>query len=305
MLSLDFQTMGCQARALLDADGAAARAALGGLPAWFARRERVLSRFDPNSALARLNAAGFARPVDPLLWEALGVALAAASASDGLVTPTILPALERAGYRSSFERLAEDVLGPTSGSAPPPDRRRVQRDAGARSVVLPPGVRLDLGGTAKGWSADLAVAWLAAFGPALVEVGGDVAASPREGATWPVAVGDPRGGGEPPELLLLGAGGVATSGRDFRRWSRGGVEQHHLIDPRTGSPSRSDVLTATVIAPSALEAEVAAKRLLLAGTDEGLSWIEAQPALAAMVVRDDGVTRASARFGSLTWRDNQ
>jgi thiamine biosynthesis lipoprotein len=303
MLTVEFKTMGCHARAVLDAEGECARAALDRLPAWFARREHVLSRFDPESALARLNAHGTADRVDDVLWEAIDVALGAAAATDGLVTPTILSALEAVGYDRTFDRMERDQPGPPSDARAVPDWRTIERDARTRSIRLLPGLRLDLGGTAKGWTADIAARSLARIGPALVDVGGDVAMSrsPRDG--WPIAIADPRGRRDALDLVVLRGGGIATSGRDFRRWKRSGLEQHHLIDPRTGAPSRTDVLSATVIAPRALDAEIAAKRVLLDGSRRGLAWIESHPELAALIVRDDGLVLRSAHFDEHAWKE--
>ncbi|HEX7603122.1 MAG TPA: FAD:protein FMN transferase [Polyangiaceae bacterium] len=294
MLTIEFKTMGCHASALLDAEGAEARAAFERLPAWFAIRERILSRFDPASALVRLNARGEAR-VDDVLWAATEVALAAADATDGLVTPTVLPALDAAGYDRSFANMERDQRGALAAERPVPDWRAIDRDETTRSIRLPPGVRLDLGGTAKGWCADVAASSLARFGPALVDVGGDIAtAGTRE--PWLIAIEDPRGGRDALELVRLRGGGIATSGRDLRRWRRAGVEHHHLIDPRTGAPARTDVWTVTVIGPSALEAEIAAKRVFLEGSRAGMAWIGTRPELAALVVREDGTMLQSARF---------
>jgi thiamine biosynthesis lipoprotein len=307
MLSIELVTMGCHGRVVLDAEGAEARAALDRLPAWFAARERVLSRFAPESALAHLNARGGADGVDDVLWCALDVALAAAAASNGLVTPTILGALEDAGYDRDFRAVARDgrASGPTRAPVPRavPDWRGIERDPATRSIRLPPGLRLDLGGTAKGWCADAAAASLAHLGPALVDLGGDIALTRAGGAPWPIAIADPRGGTDALELVVLEEGGIATSGRDYRRWRREGMEQHHLIDPRTGAPSRSDVLTATVIGPRAIAAEIAAKRVLLEGAAAGLAWLEEQPELAALLVREDGSVQRSSRFETHAWKD--
>jgi len=303
MLTIEFKTMGCHARAVLDAEGAPARAALDGLPAWFATRERILSRFEPESDLTRLNARGAAEHLDDVLWEAIDVALGAALASDGLVTPTILSALEAAGYDRSFDGLPRDQPGALATALAAPDWRDIERDPTRRGVRLPPGLRLDLGGTAKGWSADLAASSLARFGPALVDLGGDIAAASAPRSPWPIAVEDPRGAREPLDVVLLRGGGIATSGQDFRWWTRSGRKQHHLIDPRTGAPARTDVVTATVIAPSALDAEIAAKRLLLCGSRGGMAWLECHAELAALVVREDGQVLRSARFAGHTWRD--
>jgi thiamine biosynthesis lipoprotein len=303
MLTNEFSTMGCRARAILDADDAAARSAMDALPAWFAARERILSRFDPASSLASLNTRGWVGGADEVLWRAVDVALRIAAETDGMITPTILPALEAAGYDRSFEAVEPDQAAPLAGVRPAPHWTVVEREAASRAIRLPPGVRLDLGGTAKGWSVDHAASLLGRFGPALVEVGGDIAVSGTPREPWPVAIADPTAG-DPLDLVLLHRGGVATSGRDFRRWRRSGVEQHHVIDPRTGAPARTDVIAATVIAPSALDADVAAKCVLLEGSARGVAWIEARPDLAALVVREDGRLLRS-RFAGFQWRGVQ
>jgi thiamine biosynthesis lipoprotein len=75
---------------------------------------------------------------------------------------------------------------------------------------------------------------------------------------------------------------------------------HHIIDPRTARPARTDVLTATVVAPTATEAEAAAKALLIQGSRAGLAWIEARPSFAALVVLEDGRIRRSRRLAAFT-----
>jgi len=303
MLSIEFKTMGCHARAFLDATGARAQAALDELPAWFAARAGILSRFDPDSALSKLNARGMADSVDDVLWEAIDVALRAAASTNGLVTPTILRALEAAGYDRSFDELDRDHVASLPPERAVPSWQAVEREGGTRSIRLPPGLALDLGGTAKGWCADAAVLRLAPFGPALVDLGGDIALSRSSRGPWPIAVEDTRAAQGVLELVLLCEGGIATSGRDFRRWRRSGRDQHHVIDPATGAPSRTDVWTATVIAPSALAAEIASKRLLLEGRSQGLAWIEGKPELAALVVTEAGIVLGSSRFRQFAWKE--
>ena len=102
-------------------------------------------------------------------------------------------------------------------------------------------------------------------------------------------------------LLLISHGGVATSGRDYRRWQRNGVWQHHLLDPSTGRPAETDALSATVIAPSAYEAEIAAKLALILGSRHGLAWLEARPALAGLLILEDGRILSSRRLVNYLW----
>lgn len=305
MWSLGFRAMGCEMQALVDAETEAANAALARVPLWFAEWERVLSRFQADSELMRLNRQAGREPVavSPVLWEVLQAALAAYDESQGLVTPTLLRALEAAGYDRSFADLALDAtpLGPVPAHVLeiPDLTESVVLDPAARTVRLRHGAQLDFGGVAKGWAAEQAVRRLSAHGPALVEAGGDIAVSgPRQtGAGWPVAVADP----QLPNLnliqLTLLGGGVATSGRDFRRWQRAGQWQHHLLDPRTGRPAITDVLSATVVAPTLRAAEAAAKAALIQGGAAGLAWIEARPPLAALLVLEDGRVLHSSRLG--------
>lgn len=312
MRQLRFRSMGSDILGVIDAEPMATTRRLESLPGWFHERESRLSRFLPDSELSRLNgASGRAFPASPVLWEAVGAALEAARWSEGLVTPTVLEALEQAGYDRTFEHLAHEE-DPVRGRAEEaretrrcPDWRAVERDEPTRSLVLPSGVRLDLGGTAKGGAADAAAKWLSEEGPALVDAGGDVAVSGprRDGEPWAIGVADPLHPERELALLLLEAGGVATSGRDFRRWSQGGRWRHHLIDPRTGQPARTDVLAATVIAGSALQAEVAAKVALLRGSREGLAWLEARPGLAGLLVLEDGTVLRSRRIGDFLWEE--
>jgi FAD:protein FMN transferase len=305
MLEIIFRAMGCQMAALIDADSPEASQVLGQVPGWFEEWEQALSRFRPDSELNRLNAMdGEAMPVSPVLWDVVDQAFEAARASGGLVSPTQLAALEAAGYDRSFEALPKDeaisagcrgVQSQRDASqlnAPAPDVfQSVTRHGQPRSLRLAQGVRLDLGGVAKGWAADETVARLSALGPALMDAGGDIAVSgPRLGATpWTIEVANPFFPDDALESLLLAGGrGVATSGRDYRRWRRNGRWYHHLLDPRTGRPAETDVLTATVVAPTAARAEMAAKTVLILGSEKGLAWLEARTEFAGCLVLDDG-----------------
>ncbi|HEU4941785.1 MAG TPA: FAD:protein FMN transferase, partial [Gaiellaceae bacterium] len=158
----------------------------------------------------------------------------------------------------------------------------VHVDAAASTIDLEPGVRLDLGGIAKGYAADRAAAILAGAGACLVDAGGDVVA---HGRPWPVGVET----GDGTLTLEVAAGAIATSGRDRRRWTRAGEEQHHLIDPATGRPADGDLLRVTVVASTAAEAEVLAKTLFLAGAAGALEEAE-RDAIPAVLVTLDGRT---------------
>jgi thiamine biosynthesis lipoprotein len=171
-------------------------------------------------------------------------------------------------------------------------------DETARTLTLPFGLGLDFGGVAKGWSAQKAMEQLRAEGPALIDAGGDIAVSGSraDGGPWKIGVADPFHPGEEIEVLHLNQNGVATSGKNRRRWLRNGLLQHHLIDPLTGQPAETDLLTVTVIAHDVLQAEAAAKAAFLLGSHAGLEWIDTHPDLAGLLILDNGEMWYSARM---------
>ncbi|MBZ0152192.1 MAG: FAD:protein FMN transferase, partial [Planctomycetes bacterium] len=158
----------------------------------------------------------------------------------------------------------------------------------------------------KGWAADRTAARLAGHTAALIDADGDIAVTgPRaDGSPWPITIASPRPGDPPFGVLPLYSGGIATCAPDRRRWQQGERSQHHIIDPRTGAPAANDVHSATVVAPSASEAEAAAKAVVLLGSVEGLAWLERQPAYAGLIVRHDGELVRSTRLAAFAPADS-
>lgn len=297
MLDDSFPTMGTVARVVRDADGGL------DLPALFAEIERELSRFDPGSDLSRLNADPRAcAPAGPLLRAAVAGALRAASLTGGLVDPTLLGALRRAGYGESRAHIEPSSLARGLASAPPrrPARphpaaewRAVEVDDGAGVIRRPPGLELDLGGSVKGWAADFVAARLARHGRCAVDCGGDLRVAAGSGAPWEVRVRHPLTGAIA-HTLRVRAGGVATSGIDARLWKRPeGDFAHHLIDPATGSPAWTGLAAATALAPTAMEAEALAKAALLSGPVAGRRLLQSRHG--GVLVHDDGAVELVGR----------
>jgi FAD:protein FMN transferase len=290
------------------AQEAEAHAAADACMVWFDEVDARLSRFQPESELSGLNrAAGRWFAASDVLYEAVAVAVAFAHASGGLFDPTLLPQLEALGYDRDFDLIARREIAQDDGAlhaTPPlpskPAWRGIKIDSASRRVCLPQGSRLDLGGIAKGWAADVALArYCAPFSGALVNVGGDlrVRGGPAPGAAWSAGIRDPRGElAATPALpayvatVTFSRGGLATSGALRRWWLRNGERHHHLLDPRSGSPVRAWIddrdtpsgagsppliATATALAPTAARAEVAAKVALLRGYPDALRAIEA------------------------------
>jgi thiamine biosynthesis lipoprotein len=131
---------------------------------------------------------------------------------------------------------------------------------------------------------------LSELGSVLVDAGGDIAVNrARSGhIPWVIGVNDPFNRGAYLEKIYLGEGGVATSGRDHRQWKQGGKLRHHIIDPRTGKPADTDLLSVTVVAPNVMEAEVAAKTVLILGSQSGLDWLDRHEGVAGLAVLENG-----------------
>ena len=312
MQRIEFRAMNCQMLAVMDSDTAEVSTLLAKVPAWFEAWEQRLSRFRADSDLSLLNQrSGEWVNVHADLLSVIDTALRAAKFSDGLVVPTLLSALEGAGYDRSFELINPDqTLQREMIREAGPDWQDIEIDAGSMRVYLPAGMRLDLGGVVKGWAAEQAATRLGQWGAALVDAGGDIAmqGTRADAEPWPIGVADPLQPDEQLDTLLIPSGSVATSGRDYRRWRITGsgadtrIWQHHILDPRTGQPAQTDVMSATVIAPQMMWAEAAAKTALILGSNEGLTWIEAHSNLATTLVLEDGQVLHSQRMSDYTWK---
>jgi thiamine biosynthesis lipoprotein len=307
MEQIEFKAMGCKMLAALDSHSTHTRQRLERVPDWFEEWEQCLSRFREDSELSILNRdTGAPRRVSKILWDVFQAARQAERTSDRLVTPAVLDALVSAGYDRSFDALETGLISAGESTVRPvPSLTQVEEDDVNRSLHLPEGLHLDFGGVAKGWAADQAVRRLQVYGPALVDASGDIAVSGpmADGQAWPIGLQNPLDPGQDLYLLGLKRGGVATSGKDFRRWERDGARQHHIIDPRTGLPADTDVLTATVIAPTILEAETAAKVALISGSLAGLKWIDSHSGMAGMLVLENGQVIPSSCFDQYVWKD--
>ncbi len=264
----------------------------------FERWERTLSRFREDSELSRLNAlAGTQVVVSELLLGALTTALAAARATAGLYDPTLLRALERLGYDRSFEHVPALAPAATVASAPGGGWRRIRLDQRERTVTLPAGVGVDLGGIGKGMAVDAAIERLRADGlrRAMVNAGGDlrVLGTPADLGSWPVAIDGPKGSLTVP----LARGALATSGIGRRRWRQGAAERHHLLDPRSGQPAWTGLWSVTVAAATCARAEVAAKTAFILGQRAGADFL-AGKRLAGLLATDSGAWRAAGSWWS-------
>lgn len=254
----------------------------------FAQWEQTLSRFLPESELSQLNQkAGTEVRVSDLLFRVLQAALAAAQETEGLFDPTLLTQLVQIGYDRTFDEVP--AVAPIAKQAPSPGGawRNIHLNYRKKSVTLPTGIGVEVGGIAKGMAVDAALTQMRLLGieTALVNAGGDLAVMglPPGYESWPLAV---PGKGES-WVVPLRSGALATSGIARRHWQQGKVQRHHLIDPRSGESAQSGLWSVTVSANSCQQAEVGAKVAFLLGEEQGRAFLE-RHGLAGLLVRQDG-----------------
>jgi thiamine biosynthesis lipoprotein len=287
-----FPCMGSEVRLLVE--GADAEASADASRGWLENYDQRVSRFRADSDLCRLNAdPRDVVPASLTLRVAVRAALWAAERTDGLVDPTMLAALERAGYAASRAGLDPAPLAEALAAAPPrrpagPDPRARWReitvDHDARTIARPPGLTIDNGGTGKGLAADLVGRTLSGRPRWAVDCGGDIRIG-GDGTVYDVEIRHPLTGGQA-LVVPVGAGAVCTSGIDVRVWRRAdGGFAHHLLDPATGEPAWTGLVGTTAIAPTALEAETLAKSALLSGPGAGRALLTEH---GGILFHDDG-----------------
>jgi FAD:protein FMN transferase len=295
-----FDAMGSHVRLLigdpgpgaLPAPSAAERARL-----FIVEFEQALSRFREESELCALNADPRREvPASALLRKAVSAGLWAAERSGGLVDPTLVREIAAAGYRSSRAGLSAAPIGAALVGAPPRGPAAPNPGAGWReirvndvagTIVRPPGVQIDTGGSGKGLAADMVAGQLRRHARFLVDCGGDIRIGGEQALSWPyeVQVEHPLTG-ERAHVLHLAAGGVATSGINVRIWRQpDGSYAHHLLDPATGDPAWTGLVGVTALGETALEAETLSKAALLAGPQGGRELLAGRGGL---LVHDHG-----------------
>jgi thiamine biosynthesis lipoprotein len=257
------------------------------------------TRFRPDSEVSRLNGmAGYHVFVGSDTMRLLLHAQAGWRMTGGWFDPLMLDELEAAGYERTHDEL--DIVHPADPHVPAQGLEQPRRspmnelivDEALHSITLPAGTRFDPGGVGKGLAADMVTEDAIAAGAdsVLIELGGDLRLHGpwHDGETWPALVSHPIDPDRELAELVIAGGALATSGRRRRRWrTSDGGEAHHLLDPRTGLPSNSDLEAVTVHAGTAWYAEVIAKAALLAGSGAGRELID-QTETAALFVQADG-----------------
>lgn len=327
---------------LYAADEAAANQAAEAAFARIAELDGILSDYDPDSELMRLcRDSGPGKPVQVSeeLAYVLSRALTLAERTDGAFDVTVGPVVRlwrRARRRREMPDAAalaearalvgwknvrlvgqafQPAVGESSGNrARQTSHTRQTVMSAPRVELLKPGMRLDLGGIAKGYAGDEALRVLRAhgIGRALIDGGGDIVVGDpppgREG--WRIGVAPlEKPDGPPSRHLILANQSVATSGDAFQHVEIAGTRYSHIVDPKTGLglTSRSSV---TVIAPAGIDADALASAVSVLGPEKGIALIDATPGAAALVVQvEEGKPRTFAskklsRFEESTDEEN-
>ncbi|MFL5404278.1 MAG: FAD:protein FMN transferase [Myxococcales bacterium] len=295
--------------AISGAEPAAARRGFDAAFAAFGRVNEVMNEWEPDSVLGRINRGaggrkGVAAPRD--LCEVLQIAIDGARKTDRLFDPTWAALRDVWKFDASHSGQVPhpDVLVPRCKLI---DARSIQitSNKSGCTVRLPKkGMALGLGGIAKGWGVDRAVAKLRSLGlrDFFVQAGGDFyAAGMRGDRPWRVGIRDPRGGPEDTlGVVEVRDAAFSTSG-DYEHWFEAfGVRYHHIIDPRTCQPARASQQS-TVLAKTATDAEVLTKATFILGGEAGLALAHRNSA-AAVLVDADGHVRASPELeGRIAW----
>jgi thiamine biosynthesis lipoprotein len=216
-------------------------------------------------------------------------ARAHAIATAGIFNPAVGAALHASGYDRSFSPgvLDRDEAAPV---APQTSVAMLELDETHHRVTRPLHVQIDFGGFLKGLTVDRAATL--ATGAVVVDAGGDMVlrGAPPGHAGWVVEVEDPHDPTRTIGAVVVRDEAVATSAANRRRWRRGAQAMHHLVDPRTCLPARTDIVQATVFAPTAEQADVMAKVAFVLGSEEATRELEHR-GLHAVLVLDDGAIR--------------
>jgi thiamine biosynthesis lipoprotein len=248
-----------------------------------------MSTYKPTSEVSRVNALAARQPV-PIsaeLFKLLGTALEYSRITEGAFDITYASV----GYMYDFRAHKRPTESQIQAALPAVNYRHVLLDARKHAVRFSqPGVRIDLGGIAKGYSVDRGIEILQARGytHALVNAGGDSRViGDRFGRPWVVGIRHPDHPDQVITRIPLVDAAFSTSGDYERYFDEDGVRYHHIIDPHTGH-SASKVRSATVIAPTATRTDGLSKTAFVLGPDEAMRIYNQLDDVDAVLVTPDG-----------------
>jgi len=281
-------------------DEALAEQAIAAVMAEMHRIDHLMSPFKPESELSLINreAASRAVPICGEMFDLIERSIGFSRLSDGAFDITYAAVGHLYDYREGIAPDAATI-------------ERARARVGWQHLVLEPrertirfardGMRIDLGGFAKGHAVDNAIKILKHLGVAhaVVSAGGDShVLGDRCGRPWSIAVRDPRDRQRVVAVLPLQDTSISTSGDYERYFERDGVRHHHLIDPKTGTSPRA-LHSVTILAADGLTSEALSKCVFVMGLARGMRLVESQPGTDAVVVDAAGTLHFSAGLAAV------
>jgi thiamine biosynthesis lipoprotein len=248
-----------------------------------------MSTYKPESQLSQVNAHGFERPVqvDPEIIEVVTRSFEFSRMSDGAFDVTYASVGYLYDYRAHQHPTGEQI----SAALPAVDWRQVQVDPAANTIrFLKPGMRIDLGGIAKGYAVDRSIGVLRKLGieHAMVNAGGDTRLlGDRRGKPWIVGIRDPRSDGRMVTRLPLENEAISTSGDYERYFEEDGVRYHHILVPGTGKSAR-EVRSVTILGADATLTDGLSTTVFVLGVERGMRLVSRLPDVEAVIVDKDG-----------------
>jgi thiamine biosynthesis lipoprotein len=279
---------------------AAAHAALAAVMDEMHRIDAAMSPYLADSELSRINREAAAGPlrVSREMLDLLARSIEFSELSGGAFDVTYAAVGHLYDYRRGIKP-GDDELA-RARAAVGFRNLLLDRDAGTVRFACA-GMRIDLGGFAKGYAVERGAAILRQHGiaHAIVTAGGDSRiVGDRRGRPWTIGIRDPRRPGEVVAVLPLEDVAISTSG-DYERYfdDEGGVRCHHIIDPGTGR-SPAEVHGVTVVAPDGLVSEALSKSVFVLGLDRGMRLVASLPGVDAVVIDAGGGLHYSTGFAA-------
>lgn len=290
--------MGTEVRVeLWHEDDAAARAAIDAVMDEMRRIDALMSPFKPDSELSRINREAAQKPIviSQEMFDLIARSLEFSKLSGGAFDITF----SSVGYLYDYREHIKPSDAEIAKALPGVNYRHLLLDRKRRSIHFArSGVRIDLGGIAKGYAVDNCIGLLKKRGitNAIVTAGGDSRLlGDRRGRPWRVGIRDPRQRDGVAMVLPLVDVAISTSGDYERYFEVDGVRHHHIINPKTGK-SASGVRSVTVIGPDGVTTEGLTKSVFILGPKKGLRLIESLPNVDAIVIDATGNIFYSARL---------
>lgn len=255
----------------------------------FRRIDALMSTYKPESELSRVNARAAREPVrvSRELYDMLAASIEYSKLTRGAFDVTYASV----GYLYDYRAHVRPDDAAIEAALPGIDYRHIRLLPRTSAVRFArPGVRIDLGGIAKGYAVDRGIEVLRAAGVerAMVNAGGDTRIiGDRFGRPWIVGIRHPDDENQVVLKMPITDAAMSTSGDYERFFEEGGVRYHHILDPKTGR-SASKVRSVTVIGPTAMRTDALTKSIFIMGAEEGIAFIDGLEDVDAIAVKPDG-----------------